>query len=192
MKNICVFCGSNQGNNPEYLKAARLLGETLARRNLTLVYGGGNVGMMGALADSVLQYGGRVTGVITQKLVKLELSHLNLTELIVVETMHERKSIMAERASAFIALPGGFGTLEEIFEVLTWGQLGIHKKPCGLLNVNHYFDDLIHFLRNTVQEKFITPEHFSMLMVEKDPEILLEKFTTYIPPTGSKLLIGEK
>ena len=146
MKNICVFCGSNRGNNPEYIKAAHLLGETIARKDLTLIYGGGNVGMMGALADSVLQSGGKVTGVITQKLVQLELAHLNLTELIVVETMHERKSIMSELAGAFIALPGGFGTLEEIFEVLTWGQLGIHRKPCGLLNINHYFDELIHFL----------------------------------------------
>ena len=188
MKNICVFCGSNRGNNSENLIAARHLGKVLAQRNLSLVYGGGNVGMMGALADSVLEYGGKATGAITKSLLDLEVAHLNLTELIVVETMHERKSIMADMADAFIALPGGFGTLEEIFEVLTWGQLGIHRKPCGLINVNHYFDLLIGFLERCVVEKFITPQHFSMLMVEENPETLLDRFITYQPPTVSKLL----
>jgi uncharacterized protein (TIGR00730 family) len=188
LKNICVFCGSNSGNHPEYLQAASRLGQTLARRDITLIYGGGNIGMMGALADSVLQSGGMVTGVITQKLLDLEVAHPNLTELIIVETMHQRKSIMSDLAGGFVALPGGFGTLEEIFEVLTWGQLGIHHKPCGLLNVNGYFDNLIHFLKNTVQEKFVTAEHFSMLMVEQDPDALLEKFFAYSPPSGSKLL----
>jgi len=188
LKNICVFCGSNRGKNLENLNAARHLGKVLAQRNLMLVYGGGNVGMMGALADSVLEFGGKVTGAITKSLVDLEVAHLTLTELIVVETMHERKSTMANLADAFIALPGGFGTLEEIFEVLTWGQLGIHRKPCGLINVNHYYDDLIGFLKNSVKEKFIAPQHFSMLMVEENPEILLDRFITYQPPIGSKLL----
>jgi hypothetical protein len=174
MKKICVFCGSSSGNREEYSSAASELGRELAKRNIGLVYGGASVGIMGALADSVLENGGEVTGVIPESLVE-SVGHEKLTELHVVDTMHARKALMFELSCAFIALPGGLGTLEEIFEVLTWGQLGFHKKPCGILNISGYFDHLLRFLEHSVSEKFVKEAHFDMLQNSETVGGLLDK-----------------
>ena len=168
------------------MQAAAHLGKVLASRSLVLVYGGGNVGMMGQIAKSMEAAGGEVIGVIPRGLVKREVALTSLADLRVVENMHERKAMMAELADAFIALPGGFGTLEEMFEILTWGQLGLHKKPCGILNIGGYFDRLLSFLDMVADQQFIAPEHRAMLQVEDDPETLLEKFAAYIPPLVDK------
>ena len=186
MKRICVFCGSSPGASPEYLQAATRLGYTLASRNIGLVYGGAKVGMMGRIAEAVLEKQGEVIGVIPKGLVEKEVSFTGLTDLRVVESMHERKAIMADLSDGFIALPGGLGTLEEFFEVATWDQLGLHPKPCGLLNVRHYYNKLMDFLDHTVNEKFVELEHRSMLLVDEDPERLLQKFETYHPPIVDK------
>jgi uncharacterized protein (TIGR00730 family) len=186
MKRVCVFCGSSPGANSEYAELARQLGGILARRGLGLVYGGGNVGLMGRLADAVLKQGGHVIGVIPQSLVDLEVAHPGLPDLRVVASMHERKALMADLADGFIALPGGIGTLEEFCEILTWAQLGLHHKPCGLINVAGYFDHLMAFLDHAVSERFFRREHRSMVIVESDPHKLLDLFETYRPPQLEK------
>ncbi len=186
MNRICVYCGSSPGVRPEYVKAAQQLGQALVKRKIALIYGGGSVGLMGVAAQTVLAGGGEVIGVITQKLVDMELAHRGLTALHVVDTMHERKARMAELADGFIALPGGFGTFEEIFEALTWQQLGLHAKPCGLLNVAHYYDKLIEFLDVAQVEQFTQPGHRQMVLCEENPEQLLNLFETYQAPIQDK------
>ena len=173
MANVCVFCGSHSGGPPVYRAAARLLGTLLAERGIGLVYGAGHVGLMGVLADAALAAGGQVVGVIPQSLVDRELAHRGLTELIVVDTMHRRKAVMAECSDAFLALPGGYGTLDETFEILTWAQLGIHTKPVGLLNVAGFFDGLLSWLDHAVREGFIKATHRHMLAVDGDAGRLL-------------------
>lgn len=164
------------------------MGHALVSRGLELVYGGANVGLMGALADAVLEQGGRVTGIIPEALVTKEVAHPGLTELRIVQSMHQRKAQMEELSAGFIALPGGFGTLEEIFEVLTWAQLGIHPKPCGLLNIAGYYDHLLAFLAHSTSQRFVSQAHAGMLLVEGDPDALLDVFENYVPPTSDKLL----
>lgn len=190
MKSICVYCGSSFGKNPQYKEAAKLLGKTLSQRNLALVYGGASVGLMGETADSVLENGGQAIGVIPQAIEKKEISHKGLTELHVVGSMHERKAKMAELSDGFIALPGGLGTFEELFEILTWAQLGFHAKPCGVLNINGYFDKLIEFVDHAVNEAFIKEIHRDLLIVESDPNKLLDAFSVYKPQKIDKW-IGE-
>jgi uncharacterized protein (TIGR00730 family) len=186
MKRICVFCGSSPGALPEYTAAARELGALLAARNLTLVYGGGNVGMMGQLANAVVENGGHVTGVIPESIMKMEVAHTGLDDLRVVDSMHTRKALMAELADGFIALPGGLGTLEEFVEVLTWAQLGFHAKPCGLLNVAGYYDSLLDFINHTADQLFIQPEHRGLILEEATPAILLDRLATYVAPQLDK------
>ena len=175
MKRVCVFCGANAGRREEYRSAARLLAGALARRGLGLVYGGGNVGLMGTLADEMLQAGGEVIGVIPRRLVDREVAHRGLTELRIVDTMHQRKAMMNDLSDAFIALPGGYGTLEEFFEILTWSQLGIHRKPSGLLNVLGYYDSLLAMLDHAVAEQFLLPANRKLVVAETDPELLLRR-----------------
>jgi len=172
---ICVYCGSRHGAKPAYRGAAQALGTAIGARGWQLVYGGGKVGLMGEVADAVLQAGGRVVGVIPDTLKKREVGHDGLHELHVVQTMHERKQLMAERADLFIALPGGIGTLEELYEVWTWRQLGYHDKPIGLLNVDGYYDALLRFMDHTVAEGFLSPEQQQVLHVGSEPEALLDK-----------------
>jgi len=186
MKNICVYCGSSIGRQEAYSSAARDLARSLVDRNLGLVYGGASVGIMGLIADTVLQLGGKAVGVIPDALVRKEIAHKNLTELHVTQSMHERKTLMAELSDGFIALPGGIGTLEEIFEIWTWAQLGIHAKPCGLLNVAGYFDSLTTFLDHAAAEQFVKKPHRSILIVEHEPEALLDRFASYEPPAIQK------
>ncbi len=176
MRSVCVYCGSSMGRLDLYATAARAVAKALVDRDIRLVYGGASVGIMGAVADEVLRLGGRAVGVIPESLARREVAHRSLTELHVTETMHERKMLMATLSDAFIALPGGIGTLEEIFEIWTWAHLGIHDKPCGLLNVNGYFDPLISFLDRTVAEQFVRPAVRSLLFVESEPEELLTRF----------------
>jgi uncharacterized protein (TIGR00730 family) len=170
---VCVFCGSSAGSRPEYADAARRLGRELAGHGLELVYGAGHVGLMGVLADAALEAGGRVVGVIPGALVARELAHRGLTELHVVETMHQRKALMADRSDAFVALPGGFGTADELFEILTWAQLGIHQKPVGLLNVLGYFDPLLGWVGHCVREGFLRSQHRQLLLVGDEPSALV-------------------
>jgi uncharacterized protein (TIGR00730 family) len=186
MLSVCVFCGSNTGARDGYSEAARQVGRAIAMHGLTLVYGGAAVGLMGTLADAALDAGGRVVGVIPRALVERELAHSGLSELHEVSSMHERKAMMADRSDAFLALPGGAGTLEELFEVWTWAQLGHHQKPVGLLNVDRFFDALLAFLDHQVGERFIRPEHRAMLIVESDIIGLLDRFAAYSPPSVEK------
>jgi uncharacterized protein (TIGR00730 family) len=186
MKRICVYCGSNKGANGAFTKAAIALGSLLAREGLGLVYGAGNVGLMGILADSCLGAGGEVIGVIPESLEKKELAHRSLTELIVVQSMHERKQIMADRADAFIALPGGIGTLEEVIEAFTWLQLNFHEKPIGLLNTAGYYDKLLEFLGDMCDEKFLKPAQREMLLVDESPKQLLQKLRDFKPLYADK------
>lgn len=186
MKSICVYCGSSHGRQDAYSSAAHDLAKSLVDRNLRLVYGGASVGIMGMVADAVLQLGGQAVGVIPEALARKEVAHTNLTELHVTQSMHERKTLMAELSDGFIALPGGIGTLEEIFEIWTWAQLGLHRKPCGLLNVKGYFDSLTTFLDHAVAEQFVKKPHRSMLIVEHEPRALLDRFASYEPPTIQK------
>ncbi len=172
---VCVFCGSSFGKNPLYKTAARTLGAALARKGLGLVYGGASVGLMGIVADAALAEGGEVIGVIPEALSDLELSHKGLSELHLTSSMHERKAMMADLSDAFIALPGGIGTLEETFEILTWSQLGIHSKPVGLMNVENYFDGLQQFLDHTVTEGFVKPVHRQILISESESDKLIER-----------------
>ena len=181
MRAVCVYCGSNPGADPLYLDAARGLGRALAEAGLGLVYGGARVGLMGAVADAALAVGGEVVGVLPASLRARELAHDGLTELVIVDSMHERKAIMAERADAFVALPGGLGTLEELFEVLTWAQLGIHAKPCGVLDVAGYWTPLLRFLDRSVEQGFVTQLSRDLLMVAEDPQTLLARFRAFEP-----------
>jgi len=186
MKRVCVFAGSSPGARPEYTDAARALGKSLAVRGLGLVYGGGGTGLMGAVADGILAEGGRAIGVIPAPLVERELAHADLSELRVVSTMHERKAMMEDLSDGFIALPGGLGTLDELMEIWTWAQLGIHAKPCGLLNVCGYYDALLDFLDRVVAEEFVEPKHLRMAIVEGDIERLLDRLEAYEPPQVRK------
>ncbi|MBD1999690.1 TIGR00730 family Rossman fold protein [Leptolyngbya sp. FACHB-541] len=181
MKRVCVFCGSNQGANPAYGFAAEQLGKLLAQQNIGLVYGGGKVGLMGTVANAALAAGGEVIGVIPQALADREIAHTGLSKLHIVASMHERKALMSDYADAFIALPGGIGTLEEFAEVLTWGQLGLHQKPCGLLNIEGYYNSLIAFFDHAVQAQFVRPEHRSAVIETQTCEELLEKLNQYQP-----------
>jgi uncharacterized protein (TIGR00730 family) len=181
MATLCVYCGSSPGADPAFLEAARRVGTLLAQEGHTLVYGAGNVGLMGAVADAALAAGGTVIGFIPQSLVDREVAHPGLTQLHITRTMHERKQHMAERADAFLALPGGIGTLEEIIEVFVWTQLGIHPKPCALLNVNGFYDPLLGFMRHMVGARFLRPEHADQLLVGPDPERLLTTLLTNRP-----------
>jgi uncharacterized protein (TIGR00730 family) len=192
MRSVCVFCGSNSGARPEYADAARGLAAALVRNDLALVYGGGRVGLMGVVADEVLRLGGRAIGVIPRNLVRREVGHTTLTELHVVETMHQRKALMAELSDAFIALPGGLGTLEEIFEVWTWAQLGMHRKPLGFLDVGGYYDALMAFLDRAVAERFVHPETRRVAIVERDPEVMFVRFRDYVPPAVEKWIDREE
>jgi hypothetical protein len=188
MKHICVFTGANPGASTEYERAARELGCALVERGSTLVYGGANVGLMGVLADSVLERGGHVIGVIPADLVAKEVAHQGLSDLRIVPSMHERKALMSELSDAVVALPGGLGTLEELFEMLTWSQLGLHQKPCGILNVLGYFDRLLGFLDHAVSERFITREHRGMLLSESNAKELLDRMFMYRAPVVEKWL----
>jgi uncharacterized protein (TIGR00730 family) len=175
-KKICIFTGSRHGASPEYAAAAKQLGHELVARGYGLVYGGGNVGLMNVIADTVLALGGVAVGVIPNALVSKEVAHRGLTKLRVVGSMHERKAVMAELSDGFIAMPGGIGTMEEFFEVLSWAQLGLHEKPCGLLNVSGYYDPLIQFLDHAVTDDFIKPKHRALMLVEQNPAKLLDRF----------------
>ena len=186
MKSVCVFCGSHPGDDPAYERAARALGETLAEAGIELVYGGGHVGLMGAVANAALAAGGEVTGVMPKALVEREIAHNGLTNLHVVSSMHERKAMMSELSEGFIALPGGTGTLEEFFEVLTWAQLGEHGKPCGLLNVAGYYDPLLAVFDHMMDRGFLATHHRAMVLVESDPAAMLERFEEYRPPKTAK------
>jgi uncharacterized protein (TIGR00730 family) len=175
MKSIAVYCGASSGANRLYADAARALGQVLVAHNIGLVYGGGKVGLMGVIADEVLRLGGDVTGVIPRALVAREVGHAGLTRIFVVKDMHERKAMMAELADGFIAMPGGMGTLEELFEMLTWSQLGIHAKPVGVLNVNGFFDGLVGFIGHLHAEGFVRAEHAGLMMVEATPEAIVRR-----------------
>ena len=174
-RSLCVFCGSQMGNADAFRDAAAALGEELARRRVRLVYGGATVGLMGVVADAVLSSGGHAVGVIPEFMVERELAHKGLDELLVVDSMHARKQTMADRADAFLALPGGYGTLEEIFEALTWSQLGIHSKPCGFLNLNGYYNAVGELLDNMVRFGFLYPENRERAIIESDAGFLLER-----------------
>jgi uncharacterized protein (TIGR00730 family) len=188
IRSLCVYCGSNPGADPAYGEATAELARLLAARGISIVYGGGHVGLMGRLADEALAAGGEVVGVMPQHLIDREIGHRGLSDLRVVGSMHERKALMAELADAFIALPGGVGTLEELVEVYTWGQLGLHRKPLGLLDVAGYYAALVAFLDAAVEAAFLRPEHRAMLAVEREPGALLERLLTAAPPALPKWL----
>jgi len=192
MNNICVYCGSSPGRLDDYVDGARALARALVERDLGLVYGGASVGLMGQVADAVLQLGGRAIGVIPQALERKELAHKGLTELHITDSMHERKMRMAELSDGFVALPGGIGTFEEIFEIWTWAQLGFHAKPCGLLNVAGYYDGLTAFLDHAVAEQFVKPAHRDILIVEAQPDALLDRFARYQAPSAHKWVEREQ
>ena len=192
MKAICVFCGSNPGNEPVYAAAARAMGAEIARRGLVLVYGGGAVGLMGIVANAALDAGGEVHGVIPRALREKEVGHFGLTRLEVVETMHIRKARMAELSDGFIAMPGGIGTFEELFEIWTWGQLGIHAKPLGLLNVAGFYDPLATFLDQTVEAGFLKQTHRAMAMTDTEPTTLLDRLERYVPSATIKWVEKEE
>ena len=186
MRRVCVYCGANRGRDPAYAEAARAMGRALAQRGIELVTGGGRVGLMGVVADAALEAGGSVVGVIPQALMKRELAHAELSELIVTASMHERKAKMAELADGFIAMPGGLGTYEELFEIWTWAQLGWHGKPCGVLNAAGFYDRLVAFLDGSTEAGFLKPQHRAMLVVESDPERLIDRFEVYTAPAVTK------
>jgi uncharacterized protein (TIGR00730 family) len=186
LKSVCVFCGSNSGARDTYAEAARDLGRLLAERGITLVYGGAAIGLMGAVADGALAAGGRVVGIMPRALIAREIGHPGLSELRMVESMHQRKALMADLSDGFIGLPGGVGTMEEVFEMWTWGQLGDHGKPVGLLNVDGFFDALLAFVTHQTNELFMRPAHREMLLVDKSAESLLDRFAAYQAPTVTK------
>ena len=186
MKRVCVFCGSSLGSRPEYEATARQLGTLLAERHIGLVYGGAHVGLMGAIADAVLAAGGEVIGVIPESLVRKEIAHQGLGDLRVVGSMHERKALMAELGDGFIALPGGCGTFEEFFEIVTWAQLGMHSKPIAMLNIAGYYDPLLALLDQSITEKFVKLEHRQLVLDAADPIQLLERMATYVPTIRPK------
>jgi len=183
---ICVFCGSSPGRGERYREVATALGTLLARDGIGLVYGGATVGLMGTVADAVRAGGGEVIGVIPEAMVKKEIAHRGLMDLRIVGSMHERKALMAELSDAFVALPGGIGTFEELFEIWTWAQLGLHHKPCALLNVDGFYDGLIGFLDHVVGEGFLRPGHREMVLIEREPAALLARIATYAPPAVPK------
>ena len=185
IQRVAVYCGSNMGNNPVYHEMAAQCGRAITEANLELVYGGGKVGLMGIIADTVLKLGGKVTGVIPQSLVNHEVSHAGLTRLHIVNSMHERKALMADISDAFIMLPGGPGSWEEFFEIMTWAKLAYHKKPCGILNINGFYDLIIQFLRHAVGEGFLHQAHLDMIQVEDSPGLLLQKMQQYKAPEVS-------
>lgn len=191
-RSVCVYCGSAKGNNPVYADSAKALGRALVKHNLSLVYGGGHVGLMGIVADAVLDAGGEVTGVIPKALMDTEVGHERLTRLLVVKDMHERKALMAEHADGFIAMPGGIGTLEELFETLTWAQLGFHEKPIGLLNVASFYDPLIEFLRHQTSQGFLRAEHKDLLLVETEPDPLIAQLKNFTMPEGVSWLSHQR
>ncbi|HZS08259.1 MAG TPA: TIGR00730 family Rossman fold protein [Blastocatellia bacterium] len=186
MKRVCVFCGSGVGARDEYAEAARAMAAAMKKRNIGLVYGGGHVGLMGVIADAVLAGGGEVIGVIPHGLAVREVGHQGVTELRVVHSMHERKALMADLSDGFIALPGGFGTFEEFCEIITWAQLGIHRKPCGLLNVAGYYDPLLALFDRAVADRFIRPEYRALVLEESDPDRLLDLLVNYQSPVSEK------
>jgi uncharacterized protein (TIGR00730 family) len=192
IRRVCVFCGSNTGSDPVYVDAARGLGRLLAREGVGLVYGGGSVGLMGELADAVLHAGGEAIGVIPHALWAREVGHRGLTDLRIVETMHERKAMMADLSDAFIALPGGLGTLEEIFEIWTWAQLGLHAKPLGFLDVNGFYAPLMQFLDRAVRERFLRDPHRSIALVDADAARLLQRFDQWQAPRVEKWITREE
>jgi len=186
VRRVCVYAGSNPGSDPAYAEAARAFAAELAAREIGLVYGGGKVGLMGVLADTILAHGGEAIGVMPQALIDREIGHPGLTELKVVDSMHERKALMAELSDAFVAVPGGIGTLEELIEVYTWSQLGIHQKACGVLNVDGYYDHLALFLDHAVQRGFLRPQHRAVLSVAAEPAELLDRLAAYEQPAVGK------
>jgi uncharacterized protein (TIGR00730 family) len=188
MKSLCVYCGSSPGANPAYADAARTLAKEMVDNNIALVYGGGKVGLMGVIADEIVRLGGDATGVIPKALLDKEIGHGGLTRLHIVKDMHERKAMMAELSNGFIAMPGGIGTLEELFEVLTWSQLGFHDKPIGVLNVNGFYDGLIAFVHHLVAQGFVKSEQASLMMHEPDAQTLLERLKSFVPRRDIKLL----
>lgn len=188
IKSLCVYCGASDGTLPVYTDAARLLAAAMVRQDIALVYGGGNIGLMGTIADEVLRLGGEVTGVIPTALVEREIGHQGLTRLHIVETMHQRKAMMAELADGFIAMPGGIGTLEELFEVLTWSQLGFHDKPIGLLNAHGFYDGLITFIDHVASHGFLRTQHRQLLMHDAEPTGLLKQFTDWKAGATNKLM----
>ena len=193
MKRICVFCGSSEGARPEYAQAARQMGRALAEQGMGLVYGGGRVGLMGIVADAVMQAGGEAIGVIPEALMRREVGHHGLTELHVVASMHERKALMADLSGGFVALPGGYGTFEEFCEVITWSQLGIHPKPCGLLNVAGYYAPLLAMFDHTVAEGFVRPQHRALVLEDTDPAGLIARMRGFVPPGTEKWIApGER
>lgn len=181
MKRICVFCGSNPGLGDAYMEAARTLGRSLAESGVGLVYGGAKVGMMGAIADAALAAGGEVVGVMPSNLIQREIAHRGLTELHEVSSMHERKALMEQLSDGFIAMPGGFGTLDEFCEILTWAQLAIHRKPCGLLNVAGYYDSFLTFLDHAVGQQLLKAAHRQLILIDAAPDALLERMKHYAP-----------
>jgi uncharacterized protein (TIGR00730 family) len=189
LERVCVFCGSSRGSRPVYAEAAARIGHAMAALGLGLVYGGGRVGLMGVVADAVLERGGEAVGIIPEALAHKEVAHSGLTELIVVGSMHERKALMAERSDAFLALPGGIGTFEEFFEVLTWAALGIHAKPIAVLNTDGYFDPLLALLEHARGERFVRPDHLELLLVGDEPEALVERLTRFEPPPPGPLWV---
>ena len=192
IKSISVFCGSRTGNIPHFKDAAIELGKSLVQNKISLVYGGGKIGLMGILADAVLNEGGEVTGVIPEFLEQKELAHSGIHTLHVVKSMHERKALISTISDAFIALPGGLGTLDELFEIVTWAQLGLHSKPCGVLNTKGYYNDIINFLNNSVKNAFIQQEFVDMIAFEENPQLLLQRFFEYKHPQIEKRLEVEK
>jgi uncharacterized protein (TIGR00730 family) len=191
LKRICVFCGSSLGARPAYRDAAQRLGELLAERRIGVVFGGGAIGLMGVLADAALSKGGEVIGVIPESLVRREIGHRGVTQQHVVETMHQRKARMADLSDAFIALPGGYGTLEELCEAITWSQLGIQQKPCGLLNIEKYWDGLLAVLDHAVDEGFVRPENSRLVLVAQTPERMLERLSEWTPPEHIEKWLGD-
>lgn len=188
MNSLCVYCGSSTGKSSTYARAAHRLAKVLVQSHISLVYGGGNIGLMGIIADEVMRLGGEVIGVIPKALMEKEVGHHGLTQLLIVKDMHERKATMANLSDGFIAMPGGIGTLEELFEVFTWSQLGFHDKPIGLLNVDEFYGGLIKFIEHVVGEGFLTPAQASLLMQDSDPEALVEKLKLIKPEIHEKLL----
>lgn len=186
LKSICVFCGSNAGSRPAYVEAAKQMGKLLAGRGIQVVYGGGHVGLMGVVADAALESGGNVVGVIPRALADRELAHGEVTKMHVVDSMHDRKAMMADLSDGFVALPGGYGTFEELCEIITWSQLGIHQKPCGVLNVNGYYDPLLTQFDAAVEEGFMPAEHRRLVLSDDDPESLLDQLSGAEPPPVEK------
>jgi uncharacterized protein (TIGR00730 family) len=188
LTSVAVYCGSSPGADPGFTAAASALGRSLARRGIRVVYGGGHVGLMGVLADAARSEGGEVHGVITRALEAKEIAHSSLTSLKVVETMHERKAAMADLADGFVMMPGGFGTLDEFFEVVTWTQLGVHVKPCGILNVNGFFDPLLAQIAQAAEQRFLRPDHRDLVIVEQDPGRLIDRLGSWVPVVVDKWL----